>query len=103
MGVDKDKKYLDITRGVIEEKFDGEVKFELIESDILKWDSKKFDNFFEMVVMNPPFGTKIEGIDYVFLQKAFEVCNGNVYSFHKSESRKVIIEIFSLFLFILFL
>jgi predicted RNA methylase len=27
----------------------------------------------DMVIMNPPFGTKIKGIDMVFLQKAIEV------------------------------
>lgn len=27
----------------------------------------------DVVIMNPPFGTKIKGIDMVFLQKAIEV------------------------------
>lgn len=30
---------------------------------------------FDVVVMNPPFGTKNKGIDMIFLQKAIEVCN----------------------------
>ena len=39
--------------------------------------------------MNPPFGTKEEGIDYEFLKKANLICDGNVYSLHKSSTREV--------------
>jgi len=39
--------------------------------------------------MNPPFGTKIEGIDMVFVQKAMQNCEGNIYSMHKSSTRDV--------------
>jgi predicted RNA methylase len=27
----------------------------------------------DTVIMNPPFGTKMKGIDSIFLEKAFEV------------------------------
>ena len=41
-----------------------------------------------MVVMNPPFGTKdYVGIDAVFVEKALE-CAGTVYSMHKTSTRQ---------------
>ena len=43
-----------------------------------------------MVVMNPPFGTKEAGIDMVFLELAMSICSGNIYSMHKSSTRKFI-------------
>lgn len=47
------------------------------------------NNLFDVTILNPPFGTKNnEGIDYCFLEKAFKICSGNVYSFHKSSTRK---------------
>lgn len=39
--------------------------------------------------MNPPFGTKVEGIDMVFVQKAMQNCEGNIYSMHKTSTRDV--------------
>lgn len=32
---------------------------------------------FDTIIMNPPFGTKIKGIDMVFLEKAFKVCSSS--------------------------
>lgn len=43
---------------------------------------------FDTVVMNPPFGTKRKGIDIAFLQKAFQISRGAVYSMHKSTTRE---------------
>lgn len=54
----------------------------------------------DVVIMNPPFGTKIKGIDMVFLQKAIQVhilaivlmwklSNHTVYSLHKTSTRAV--------------
>mmetsp|Transcript_18795 Transcript_18795/g.16266 ORF Transcript_18795/g.16266 Transcript_18795/m.16266 type:complete len:92 (+) Transcript_18795:425-700(+) len=42
--------------------------------------------------MNPPFGTRKEGIDMVFLKKALENCSGCVYSLHKTNTTKHIIK-----------
>ena len=39
---------------------------------------------FDIVVMNPPFGTKEAGIDMKFLEFACRSCRGSVYSFHKT-------------------
>jgi predicted RNA methylase len=41
----------------------------------------------DLVVMNPPFGTKEEGIDIKFLEVAMHICNGPIYSMHKSSTR----------------
>jgi putative methylase len=40
----------------------------------------------DLVVENPPFGTKIEHIDTLFLEKALDIAP-IVYSFHKSETK----------------
>ena len=37
--------------------------------------------------MNPPFGTKEEGVDTKFIELAMEICNGPIYSMHKSSTR----------------
>ena len=44
----------------------------------------------DLVLMNPPYGTKDENIDRKFLEKACLICTGNVYSLHKSTTREVI-------------
>jgi len=43
----------------------------------------------DLVIQNPPFGTKVRHIDTVFLEKAFKIAP-IVYSFHKSETRNFI-------------
>jgi len=88
-GLDCDKKYIEVTHDILEEKFEGEVFYDLMQVDVNKWNTEKMKGFFDIVVMNPPFGTKEEGIDYLFLRKAFEICKGTVYSFHKSSSIEV--------------
>ena len=49
---------------------------------------------FDTVIMNPPFGTRIAGIDMVFLQRGIEACadGGAVYSLHKSSTREHIVK-----------
>jgi len=44
---------------------------------------------FDTVLMNPPFGTRRQGIDVAFLRSALSLCtrNGVVYSLHKSSTR----------------
>ena len=48
-------------------------------------DVKYFNNKVDVVVMNPPFGTKIKYSDREFLLKAFEISN-KIYSLHKITS-----------------
>lgn len=47
----------------------------------------------DTVVMNPPFGTRNKGIDLKFLTKAFSIAKRAIYSFHKTSTRKHVLEI----------
>ncbi|CAH0721864.1 unnamed protein product, partial [Brenthis ino] len=52
-------------------------------SKVFKW-----DNYFDTVLMNPPFGTKNNaGIDMKFLRMGLDVSCDSVYSLHKSSTR----------------
>ena len=57
------------------EKYDlgYEQETEIIHSDVLSFDITQTDYKCDLVIMNPPFGTKNQSIDSKFLQKAFEV------------------------------
>jgi len=52
-------------------------------------DVSSFIKKVEVVVMNPPFGTKVKHHDKVFLEKAVELAP-IIYSFHKSSTRKFV-------------
>ncbi|XP_017468078.1 PREDICTED: methyltransferase-like protein 5 isoform X1 [Rhagoletis zephyria] len=53
--------------------------------------SKKWENAFDTIVTNPPFGTKNNsGIDMCFVQTGITLASGAVYSFHKSSTRDYI-------------
>lgn len=56
-------------------------------------DIASFKKKVEVVVMNPPFGTKVRHHDKVFLKKAIEIAP-IIYSFHKSSTRKFV-EVFA--------
>ncbi len=82
--VEKDPKALEIAKRNYERlksefKLVGDAIFELkgIEDLNIKAD---------LVVQNPPFGTKIKHTDKLFLDKAFETANV-VYSFHKANTK----------------
>jgi len=64
---------------------DFESDFEIINSNISKFNTKV-----DVVIQNPPFGTKDKHADKFFLEKAFEIADV-VYSFHKL-STKVFVE-----------
>ena len=44
----------------------------------------------DVVVMNPPFGTKKKNADRLFLDAAFRIAQRSVYSLHKSSTRSFI-------------
>jgi putative methylase len=48
-----------------------------------------FDEKVDVVIMNPPFGTKNENIDTVFLLKAMDLAKV-IYSFHKASTKEYI-------------
>ncbi|HII68669.1 TPA: methyltransferase [Candidatus Woesearchaeota archaeon] len=77
--IDSDEKALTIAR----ENLTGvksEGSYDLIHADIASFDRKV-----DLVVQNPPFGTKVRGADRAFLEKAFTLADV-VYSFHKSST-----------------
>ncbi|XP_067645708.1 rRNA N6-adenosine-methyltransferase Mettl5-like [Eurosta solidaginis] len=51
-------------------------------------DSKKWENAFDTIITNPPFGTKKNsGIDMCFVKTGISLATAAVYSFHKSSTR----------------
>jgi putative methylase len=83
--MDSDSEALDIAKEnlkFVEEKLDIKLKDKavFIHSDILKF-SEKVDT----VIENPPFGTKEEHIDRIFLEKAIDTAS-IIYSFHKTST-----------------
>ncbi|CAG9783925.1 unnamed protein product [Diatraea saccharalis] len=56
---------------------------DFLNSSIFRW-----ENYFDTVLMNPPFGTKNNsGIDMKFLHMGFTLSCDSVYSLHKSTTR----------------
>ena len=41
--------------------------------------------------MNPPFGTRSSGADVAFVRAALRLCDGPVYSLHKSSTRDYLV------------
>lgn len=67
-----DSKYAQVTLDTLEEKFEDPSMYEIININLKSWKPPKLNGkLFDIVVMNPPFGTKEEGIDIIFLEKAF--------------------------------
>jgi putative methylase len=57
-------------------------------------DISVFDEKSDVVIMNPPFGTKNENIDTVFLLKAMDLVRV-IYSFHKASTKRYIDQLIS--------
>jgi len=47
----------------------------------------------DTVFMNPPFGTRVKGIDMVFLRLALDMATTAVYTLHKSSTRKHVLKV----------
>lgn len=89
--VDFDEKVLEIAKTNISRvKSEG---YALGKAEFICKDVGKLNIKVEVVVENPPFGTKVNHADSLFLEKALETAPV-VYSFHKSES-KAFLERFS--------
>lgn len=78
VGVDVDQRALTIAR---ENAKKVEAQVEWVHSDIDKINGK-----FDMVIMNPPYGTRTAHADTRFLEKAFQLAP-IIYSIHKSSTR----------------
>ncbi|MAG38665.1 DNA methylase [Candidatus Woesearchaeota archaeon] len=80
--VEKDKKAINILNKNTQ-KFDKKT-YEIINKDVLDF-KKKVD----LVVQNPPFGTKEKHVDKKFLEKATKITK-KIYTFHKVETKRFI-------------
>ncbi|CAH1789023.1 unnamed protein product [Owenia fusiformis] len=90
VGFDIDEDALAICRYNLEEK---EIEnMELVQCDVTKMElGTKWNEKFDTVIMNPPFGTKKNaGLDLLFLRQAIAMTTstGAVYSLHKTSTRK---------------
>ena len=84
--VDKDEK---IIQTCIENYNNTKEEYELGEAEFIAEDITLFDQEVDIVIQNPPFGTKTEHIDKVFLEKAFSLSKV-VYSMHKWSTKKFV-------------
>jgi putative methylase len=83
--VEVDASALDIAKenkAFIEEKIGKKLEMSFVNSNVLECALKS-----DVVLMNPPFGTRDEHIDSKFLLKAFEM-GRVIYSFHKDGTGK---------------
>lgn len=64
-------------------------EYDLGEAVFIPEDIRLFDGEVDIVVENPPFGTKNEHIDKIFLEKAFAVAS-LVYSMHKFSTQRFV-------------
>ncbi|MBW2964747.1 METTL5 family protein [Candidatus Woesearchaeota archaeon] len=81
--IDTDPAALDILKGNLE-------RLGIKEGyDIIKSDVKDFDSKVDVVLQNPPFGTREEHADREFLQTAVRI-SGRIYTFHKTSTRKFV-------------
>jgi len=84
--VDCDRKVIDIAK---ENLAKLKSEYNAGEAVFLCQNIADFNEKVDLVVMNPPFGTKVRHSDKIFLKKAFEI-GKIVYSFHKSETKKFV-------------
>ncbi|MBI2558645.1 methyltransferase [Candidatus Woesearchaeota archaeon] len=83
--VDSDEKALEIAKNnILKVKSES---YSLGKAEFICKDIKELKIKAEVVLQNPPFGTKNAHADAIFLEKAFETAPV-VYSFHKSETKE---------------
>lgn len=64
-------------------------EYEVGQAEFLVQDIRLFDEPVDLIVQNPPFGTKLEHADRIFLEKAFMITN-LIYSMHKYSTKEFI-------------
>ena len=84
--IDSDAKVIDIAKENLSKL---ESEYNLGDAVFICQDIDDFNYTVDLVVQNPPFGTKVRHTDKIFLKKAFEI-GKVVYSFHKSETKKFV-------------
>lgn len=88
IGIDIDQRMIETARINADGLCDPDI-IQFVDGDVLSLQAadKQWTGI-DTVIMNPPFGTKLnEGIDRLFVEKALELSN-TVYSLHKSSTRK---------------
>eukprot|EP00178_Gracilaria_changii_P015599 TRINITY_DN436_c0_g1_i2.p3 TRINITY_DN436_c0_g1~~TRINITY_DN436_c0_g1_i2.p3 ORF type:complete len:263 (+),score=54.63 TRINITY_DN436_c0_g1_i2:7497-8285(+) len=86
LGVDVDQDALQIARQNVRD-LEVEHCVDLLCADVVQPFDGETWKAFDTVVMNAPFGTKRKGVDVAFVQRALQICDGSVYSMHKSSTR----------------
>lgn len=85
--VERDEKAIKILKSNLS-SFDKS-KYTILSKDVVTVTRKDFKGDLELVLQNPPFGTKKKNADKEFLGKAFELCS-HVASFHKSSTERFV-------------
>lgn len=84
VGIDLDDDALDVARENVR-ALELEDAVRLRRQDLSATDRE--GDRFDTVLMNPPFGTRVKGIDMIFLVRAIRSCSRAVYSLHKTSTR----------------
>ncbi|MAG73370.1 DNA methylase [archaeon] len=84
--VDKDP---DVMQTCIENYNNVKKEYEIGDAEFITEDISLFDEQVDVVVQNPPFGTKEKHVDKKFLETAFRSSN-IVYSMHKYSTKKFV-------------
>eukprot|EP01089_Gocevia_fonbrunei_P012017 TRINITY_DN2728_c0_g1_i1.p1 TRINITY_DN2728_c0_g1~~TRINITY_DN2728_c0_g1_i1.p1 ORF type:complete len:214 (-),score=41.24 TRINITY_DN2728_c0_g1_i1:5-646(-) len=86
LGVEIDSDAIEIATQNIEDFESTSVN--IIQADVLSLPKILHHPKIETVIMNPPFGTKVKGIDMAFLETALNLASHTVYSLHKTSTRE---------------
>jgi len=90
-GVDLDPEALVTARQNLED-FDID-NVDLVNLDVRQVDRLLRPDSFDVVIMNPPFGTKHnKGLDMMFLEKGVKLATRSVYSLHKTSTREHVLK-----------
>ena len=84
--VDKDKNIMKVCKENYEKT---KKEYHLGRAEFVVSDISQFNKKVNIVIQNPPFGTKHKHIDKLFLEKAFSLAEV-VYSMHKSSTRQFV-------------
>lgn len=84
--VDKSKEALEICKRNYDKL---KLEFDVVGSEFILKDIGDFDGKFDVMVQNPPFGTKVKHVDKLFLEKAFAMADV-VWSMHKLSTIKFV-------------
>eukprot|EP00899_Mesostigma_viride_P015034 jgi/Mesvir1/23531/Mv18232-RA.1 len=82
VGVDIDSDAIELA---MENCENMEVEMEFVQADITHVPLQ--DKSADIVLMNPPFGSRTKGADMMFLQSAIKIAREAVYSLHKTSTR----------------